>query len=411
MKQMPKYLAIFLWLLGSFVGASRCTCYSKNAQIFGENDSASVKVVRDLNGDGDLSGEIQQAIEQLGTKGGKIYLPDGNWTIGVNIIKVAPATDNLEIIGSGLRRTLLHLLPPTDKNALSNQFTAIQLGDSSAVNTSSGQIRYVTLRGFSILYDRTNTPVGGNAIGIKCWTVRRSLFEDIWIENFGIGILCKNVCDFNIFRGVYTRNCSTCALWLVSQANGNRIESCDFLQVVSKDLARAQIHGSGIRFDYYCLQNVIQNCRFHNFSGSTYDEAVHVSDASTTCAIRDNYFENCDIGIRLTGGQQGWLSGILIEGNYFFAMRKSAIILSDPAAKFGIRGITISTNTIENTRAGTEARDGEGIRIEDNCSDVELINNVFLSFQHPESKRILNGKNISGIQISGSTVEPLNAGN
>ena len=409
MERLNKRLIIWA-VVGLLVGGFESWCHV-DAQVKDPGTApdgySAIRIAKPVDENSDISAEIQNAIDRLGTNGGLIYLPEGNLRIGEQVIRIAPRTDNLVIMGAGMRRTVLHLKTMSQGINVNGKRCAFQLGDSAATNDNQGQVRFLTIKGFSVIYDGGAGSAGGDAIGFLCSTTRRSLFEDVWVEGINIGFLCKNVSDFNIFRGVYVRNCTRCAVWLENQSNGNRFEGCDFLQTVAHDLAQAPMRGSGLRIDYWCLQNVIQNCRFHNFNGSNSEEAVFIGDASRTCAIRDNYFENCDIGVRLIGGNAGPVSGILIEGNYFFAMRKSAIVLGSSNWKYGIQGITVSSNTIENTAKAGGSIDGAGITLEDNSYDVSLINNTYLGFDRQGKRKVLHGTKLSGIQISGSKVDSL----
>jgi hypothetical protein len=127
---------------------------------------------------------IKEAIDNLGSDGGIVYLPTGTYNISSTDEVEIPA--NVELVGAGIKGTIIN----AETNATNFDVLTIT-GDRAAIRNMSFQSADSA--------NRRHTAI--KVMGIEC------NIENVLIESFNFGILCLMNC--NEFKNYYITDCNT----------------------------------------------------------------------------------------------------------------------------------------------------------------------------------------------------------
>jgi hypothetical protein len=286
-------------------GGMAMTVASASAAVSAPDDAPVLTVVP-LTGQGDEAGLIQAAVDGLGANGGVVILPPGVFEVGTPVRLASGIT----LIGAGQKATLLRDHPSLGGRAI-----------IEVVGTRAERLRDVRISDLGI---RNGTATAGrptagkNGVVVEFCTgfsLERCLVTEI-VGNYGLKTKYAN----NILvQGCTFYRCTDSMLYVLVECEDVRVLDNLFDTLTSKALVNTYAFATGserrgegewwVR-NVWVERNVVRNNPIWEGLDCHGGENVH---------FRNNYVENCKIGIAVQNAR-GWVASavlrdIHIDGN------------------------------------------------------------------------------------------------
>ncbi|MBI5554453.1 MAG: right-handed parallel beta-helix repeat-containing protein, partial [Elusimicrobia bacterium] len=346
----PYYYDGTAWKIFSSGGADKAVA-AKIVAAVNSLDTARADYVCDGTDD---QQELQQAINDLATIGGAVYLLEGTYNISgsINLDNTAPDDSGKAIIGTG-KGTVLKIV-----------------SGASAVNVINGSnVNRILV---SQLMIDGNNQTGANNTGIYFDSVTDSKIDNVWIKQMSKYGIYLDFSRNNTISGNNVQNSANGGIWLYSSSNNNTISGNNLqnnytgIYLISSSnntLSGNSVYGgNGYTIRLYSSSNN------NTVSGNSVD-------GGTSCSVHIDFSNN-----NIISGNSVWRSGgngILMGGSNNNTLSGNNLYSN---ALNGIRVDSSSSNTISGNSINSNGLGGayDGIRIENN-SDTNIFssNSIF----------------------------------
>ena len=324
--------------------------------------------------------EIQQAIDDLGSNGGAVYLLEGTYSISasINFDNTAPDDSNKALIGMGagtVLRTTASLVKVIDLSLANNiLISQLRIDGNNLANTTGVYS--------ASLYSTIDSVWMENIVyGIWLSGYGSSVISNNYLESTvglgGAGILVSGGSSSNIISGNNIRAFDNSAIYVYPNANnniisGNSIQSCGYgvtsMQAESTVITGNNIQASSVRgIGSYGSYAVISG---NNVQGSIGNGIyLSLSLATNNIVSGNNVQGNGQYGIYIqSSASDNNITGNIISGN-------GGSNAYDGIKIEGASGSPSNNNIISSNRISDASGSGYGINITADCDNSYLVSN------------------------------------
>ncbi|MCG2713048.1 MAG: right-handed parallel beta-helix repeat-containing protein [Candidatus Omnitrophica bacterium] len=355
----PKYFDGTTWQ--GFGGSGPKTVGSKIVAAANSLDKTKADYVCDGTAD---QLEIQQAIDDLGTVGGAVYLLEGTYNISgaINLDNVAPVDSNKSIIGAGAG-TVLKLVTGTSNVNVIN-----------ASNVNRILISQLMIDGSNMV----------SSIGIYLGTVTYSKIDKVWVKNNQWCIYLLSSSNNTITSNDVQGTNNQYNIYLNSSSNNtitdNNIQAGQAISIHllsssnNNIIANNNVQGNN-QYGIYLLSSSNNNTIANNNVQGNGQAGIVISVSSNNNTITGNDVQGNGSGIATNSSSNNTITSNTVQGNsghgIFLVSASNSIVTSNIVYDNGgtgtFGGINVvfnsDNNLISSNRIFDSASTGYGINI------------------------------------------------